>query len=155
MLKEGKVDKIGLVPRFAPEPMAAGKYRAMFTAAEVHGTSEPVFWCVRADFIAAQRRAPIDFFIDDTRAMRRFLDPAIRDEALAILVAVTRNPLEDVEFASVPPDLYRSPDVMPDTSVVQHRIDEHLKLGVLPVSAKCANLTLITAAKERLYGHGA
>lgn len=159
MLEEHKVDMIELLPQFASELMATGKYRVLFTGTEVHGISEAVFWCMRADFIAAHRPALIDFFTDYMRAMRWFLNPANRNEALAILVAVTHKPLNDVEFAFTPHDFYRSPDLMPDIAAVQREIDEDVALGVLPkrvvVSPKYVDLSLIKAAKERLGGHGA
>ena len=159
MLEEGKVDMIELLPQFASELMATGKYRVLFTGTEVHGISEAVFWCMRADFIAAHRPALIDFFTDYMRAMRWFLNPANRNEALAILVAVTHKPLKDVEFAFTPHDFYRSPDLMPDISAVQREIDEDVALGVLPkrivVNPKYVDLSLIKAAKERVEGHGA
>ncbi|MGH7088938.1 MAG: ABC transporter substrate-binding protein, partial [Stellaceae bacterium] len=44
MLEQGKVDMIELLPQFASELMATGKYRVLFTAVQVHGVSEAVFW---------------------------------------------------------------------------------------------------------------
>jgi sulfonate transport system substrate-binding protein len=159
MLEEGKVDMIELLPQFASELMATGKYQVLFTGTEVHGISEAVFWCMRADFIAAHRPALVDFFTDYMRAMRWFLNPANRNEALAILVGVTHKPLKDVEFAFTPHDFYRSPDLMPDIAAVQREIDEDVALRVLPkrvvVSPKYVDLSLIKAAKEHLEGHGA
>ncbi len=159
MLEEGKVDMIELLPQFASELMATGKYRVLFTGAEVHGISEAVFWCMRADFIAAHRPALVDFLTDYMRAMHWFLNPANRKEALDILVAVTHKPLKDVEFAFTPHDFYRSPDLMPDIPAVQREIDEDVALGVLPkrvvVSPKYVDLSLIKAAQEQLHHHGA
>jgi ABC-type nitrate/sulfonate/bicarbonate transport system substrate-binding protein len=159
MLEEGKVDMIELLPQFASELMSTGKYRVLFTAAQVHGVSEAVFWCMRADFIAAHRPALVDFFTDYMRAMHWFLNPANRKEALDILVAVTHKPLKDVEFAFTPHDFYRSPDLMPDIPAVQREIDEDVALGLLPkrvvVSPKYVDLSLIKAAQERFHHHGA
>lgn len=159
MLEEGKVDMIELLPQFASGLMSPGKYRVLFTAAQVHGVSEAVFWCMRDDFIAAHRPALIGFFTDYIRAMQWFLNPANRKEALDILVAVTHKPLKDVEFAFTPHDFYRSPDLMPDIPAVQREIDEDVALGVLPkrivVSPKYVDLSLIKAAQQQLHQHGA
>ncbi|MGH7047195.1 MAG: ABC transporter substrate-binding protein [Stellaceae bacterium] len=158
MLEQGKVDMIELLPQFAAELMATGKYRVLFTASEVHGISEAVFWCMRADFIAQNRPALIDFFTDYMRAVRWFLDPKNRDEGLAILSEATHKPVKDLEFAFTPHDFYRSPDLMPDIAAVQSEINEDVKLGVLPkrivVSPKYVDLSLITAAAKRLGTHG-
>jgi len=158
MLEQGKVDMIELLPQFAAELMATGKYRVLFTAAQVHGISEAVFWCMRADFIAQNRPALIDFFTDYMRAIRWFLDPKNRGEALAILSEATHKPLKDLQFAFTSHDFYRAPDLMPDIPAVQREIDEDVKLGVLPqrvvVSPKYVDLSLITAAAKRLGAHG-
>lgn len=159
MLIEGKVDMIELLPQFASELTAAGKYKILFTGVDVHGVSEAVFWCMRADFIAAHRPALIDFFTDYMRALHWFLTPANRPEALALTVAVTHKSAKDLDFAFTRHDFYHSPDMVPDVAAVQREIDEDVKLGVLPravqVSPKYVDLSLIKAAKERLDGHGA
>ncbi|HEY3912029.1 MAG TPA: ABC transporter substrate-binding protein [Stellaceae bacterium] len=158
MLEEGKVDMIELLPQFAAELMTTGKYRVLFTAAEVHGISEAVFWCMRADFIAAHRPALIDFFADYMGALRWFLDPKNRNEGLAILAAATHKPVRDLEFAFTPHDFYRSPDLMPDIPAVQREIDEDVTLGVLPkrtvVSPDYVDLSLVEAAAKRVSAHG-
>lgn len=159
MLEEGKVDMIELLPQFARQLMATGKYRVLFTSNEVHGISDAVFWAMRTDFIAAHRPVLIDFYTDYMRAMRWFLDPGHRTEALAIAAAVTHKPETDLDFAFTAHDFYRSPDLMPVVEAIQNEIDEDVKLGVLPkgveVSPKYVDLSLIKAAKERLDGHGA
>jgi ABC-type nitrate/sulfonate/bicarbonate transport system substrate-binding protein len=158
MLEEGKVDMIELLPQFAHDIMATGKYRVLFTASEVHGVSEAVFWCMRADFIAAHRPALIDFFTDYMRAVQWFLTPANRPAALALTAAVTHEPEKNLAFAFTKHDFYHSPDLTPDIAAVQQEIDEDVKLGVLPkmvtVSPKYVDLSLIKAAKQRLEGHG-
>jgi sulfonate transport system substrate-binding protein len=159
MLEEGKVDMIELLPQFASELMATGKYRILFTGVDVHGLSEAVFWCMRADFIAAHRPALIDFFTDYMRAVRWFLTPANREEAIALTVAVTHKSGKDLDFAFTKHDFYHSPEMMPDIAAVQREIDEDVQLGVLPkrveVNPKYVDLSLIKAAKARLDGHGA
>jgi ABC-type nitrate/sulfonate/bicarbonate transport system substrate-binding protein len=158
MLEEGKVDMIELLPQFAHDLMATGKYRILFTAAQVHGISEAVFWCARADFIAAHRAAFIDFFTDYMRALHWFLDPHNRTAALDILARVTHKPLKDLQFAFTSHDFYRAPDLMPNIPALQREIDEDVKLGVLPkpitVSPKYVDLSLVEAAAKRLGAHG-
>lgn len=159
MLEEGKVDMIELLPQFARPLMATGKYRVLFTSNQVHGISDAVFWAMRGDFIAAHRAALIDFYTDYMRAMRWFLDPKNREEAIAIAVAVTHKTAQDLDFAFTPHDFYRSPDLMPVIEAIQTEVDEDVKLKVLPkrirVSPKYVDLSLIKAAKARLDGHGA
>ncbi len=159
MIEGGKVDMIELLPQFSRQLMETGKYRVLFTSNEVHGISDAVFWAMRGDFIAAHRPAVIDFYTDYMRAMRWFLDPKNRDEAVAIAVAVTHKTAKDLDFAFTAHDFYRSPDLLPVIDAIQSEISEDVKLGVLPkgieVSPKYVDLSLIEAAKQRLDGHGA
>jgi sulfonate transport system substrate-binding protein len=157
MLEGGKVDMIELLPQFAHDLMTTGKYRVLFTAADVHGVSESVFWAARSDFIAAHRPALIDFLIDYMRAVHWFLDPNHRPEALKLLVAVTHEPAQNLAFAFTKHDFYHDPDLVPVIPAVQKEIDEDVRLGVLPkrvvVSPQYVDLSLIAAAKRRL-SHG-
>ncbi len=159
MLQEGKVDMIELLPQFAAELMATGKYKVLFTGVDVHGLSEAVFWNMRADFVAAHKPVLIDFFTDYMRAVRWLLTPKNRDEAIALTVAVTHKSAKDLDFAFTKHDFYHEPNMVPDVGAVQREIDEDVKLGVLPkrvqVSPNYVDLSLIKAAKERLDGHGA
>ena len=91
MLDAGKVDLIGTLPQFAAE-LGGGKYRVLFTARDAVGPTQAVVWAMRADVIATHRPAFVDFFEDHIRAVRWFLDPKNREEALAILSGVTKLP---------------------------------------------------------------
>ena len=84
MLDAGKVDLIGTLPQFAAE-LGGGKYRVLFTARDEVGPTQAVVWAMRADVIATHRPALVGFFEDYIRAVRWFLDPKNRAEALAIL----------------------------------------------------------------------
>ncbi|HVC50463.1 MAG TPA: ABC transporter substrate-binding protein [Stellaceae bacterium] len=159
MIEGGKVDMIELLPQFAAPLMDTGKYRVLFTAGQVHGVSDGVFWGMRADFIAAHRPALVDFFTDYMRALHWFLDKKNRTEALAIAAAVTHAPPKNLAYAFTDHDFYRPPDLVPLIGAIQKEIDEDVGLGVLPkrvvISPKYVDLSLIKEAKGRLDGHGA
>jgi len=156
MLDGGKVDFIGTLPVFVPELRRSDKYRVLFTARDAVGPTQAVMWAMRADLIAAHRPVLLDFFEDHIRAVRWFLDPNNREEALDILAAVTKLPKESLAFAFTKDDFYHSPDARPELDSVQKEIDESLKLGVLPqrveISPKHVDLSLIEEAKQRIDG---
>ena len=155
MLDAGKVDLIGTLPQFAAE-LGGGKYRVLFTARDAVGPTQAVVWAMRADVIATHRPAFVDFFEDHIRAVRWFLDPKNREEALAILSGVTKLPKEDVGFAFSKDDFYHSLDARPDVSSVQKEIDASAEMGVIPkrieISPKYVDLSLIEEAKRRIDG---
>jgi sulfonate transport system substrate-binding protein len=156
MLEGDKLDMIGLLPQFAKGIIDNPKYKVLFTARDAVGPTQAVMWAMRAEIIAAHRPAVVDFFEDHIRAVRWFLDPKNRDEALAILTSVTKLPKENLAFAFTKDDFYHSPDARPELGSVQKEIDESVKLGVLTqgvvISPKYVDLSLIEEAKKRIDG---
>jgi NitT/TauT family transport system substrate-binding protein len=156
MLEGGKLDMIGLLPQFAHGIIDNPKYKVLFTARDAVGPTQAVMWAMRGDFIAAHRPALVDFFEDHIRAVRWFLDPKNREEALAITASVTKLPKDKLAFAFTEEDFYHSPDARPELGSVQKEIDESVKLGVLPqpvaISPKYVDLSLIEEAKQRIDG---
>src|SRR5437016_8698204 len=156
MLEGGKVDFIGLLPQFAHGIIDNPQYKVLFRAVDAVGPTQAVMWAMRAEFIAAHRPALVDFLEDHIRAVRWFLDPKNREEALAITAEVTKQPKEKLAFAFTKDDFYHSPDARPELASVQKEIDEAVKLGVLPkaveISPKHVDLSLIEEAKKRIDG---
>ena len=157
MIEDGKVDLIALLPQFAPRIEASGKYRALFHINDAFGNMQTVHWAMRADFIAAHRTAVVDFFEDHIRALRWFLDPANRVEALAIAADATKLPPDNVAYCFTQGDWYRSPDAKPEVKAIQIEIDESAKLGILPSAIQLepayVDLSLIADAKHRIDGN--
>ena len=156
MIEGGKVDLIGALPQFMGDLNATGKYRTLYTAGESRGPAQTVLWAMRADFIKANRPALVDFFEDHIRAMRWFLDPKNREEALAIAIEATKQKRTALEYAFTSADFYRSPDCVPVIEAAQREIDESVKLKILPKSVTLAptyvDLSLIEEAKKRIDG---
>ena len=156
MIADNKVDLIAVMPQFEHRLDESGKYRTLFTMSQAVGPSQTVLWAMRADFIKAHRPALVDFFEDHIRAVRWFLDPKNRDEALAIAQQVTKQKPEDLAYAFTDKDFYRSPDRVPNMKAAQGEIDDAVKLGVIPKDVKLeptyVDLSLIRDAKHRIDG---
>ena len=156
MIEGGKVDMIGVLPQFAKGILGNKDYKVLFTARDAVGPSESVMWGMRADVIAANRPAYVDFFEDYIRATRWFLDPKNHDDAVALAAEVTKLPAENLAYAFTKDDFYRSPDLRPEIPLAQKEIDESVQLGVLPkkvaLSPDYVDLSLIEEAKRRIDG---
>ncbi len=156
MIEENKVDLIAVMPQFEHKLDEAGKYRTLFTMGQAIGPSQTVLWAMREDFIKAHRPALVDFFEDHIRAVRWFLDPKNRAEALAIAEEVTKQKPEDLAYAFTKKDFYRSPDCVPNIRAAQEDISEAAKLKVIPAAVKLepkyVDLSLIEEAKKRIDG---
>src|SRR5579863_91697 len=92
MLEGGKLDMIGVLPQFAHGIIGNPKYRVLFRAVDAVGPTQAVVWGMRASFIKAHRKAVVDFFEDQIRARRWFLDPKNHAAALALAAQVTKLP---------------------------------------------------------------
>lgn len=157
MIESDKVDLVALMPQFIHRVEALGKYRTLFTASQARGgPAQTVIWVMRADFIATHRPALIDFFEDHIRAVRWFLDPKNREEALTIAMQTTKQQRADLDYAFTDADFYRSPDMVPDVAAAQREIDDSFKLGLLPkavtLSPRYVDLSLVSEAKRRVDG---
>jgi sulfonate transport system substrate-binding protein len=156
MLEGGKVDLIGVLPQFSKGIIGNSKYRVLFTGRDAVGPIQAVMWAMRAEVIAANRPALVDFFEDHIRAVRWFLDEKNRDAALDVAASVTKLPKFDLAFAFAKEDFYHSPDARPELDTVQREIDRAVELGVLPkpvqIVPKHVDLSLVEEAKKRIDG---
>ena len=154
MIENDKVDVVPVMPQFSHDFETTGRYRPLFTHVDISGTTQVGMWCARADFIAANRPALVDFFTDFMRGVRWFLDPAHRAEALDIATALTKQSRDSLAYVFTDRDLYHSPDLMPNIPSVQKDIDKAVEMKVLPtgleVAPRYVDLTMIAEAKARL-----
>ncbi|HEX9462315.1 MAG TPA: ABC transporter substrate-binding protein [Alphaproteobacteria bacterium] len=156
MIADGKVDMISLQPQFAHGFIETGEYIPLFTTKDAIGVSQIVFWAMRADVIAKNRPALVDFFEDHIRAMRWFLDPRNHAQAVDIAAAALKAPRETLDYAFTKADFYRSPDARPMVDAVQRDVADAVELGVLkeslPIAPNYVDLSLIEEAKKRIDG---
>ena len=156
VMENDKVDLVPVMPQFSHDFEATGRYRPLFVHRDISGTTQVGMWSMRADFIAANRPALVDFFADYMRAVRWLTDATHREEALGIAQAVTKQSREALAYAFTSGDLYHSPDLLPNVPSVQKDIDEAFEAKVLPVrievEPKYIDLTMITEAKARIDG---
>jgi sulfonate transport system substrate-binding protein len=154
MLEAGKADIAPVMVQFNHDFLATGRYRPLFTTTDVvGGDDEVLFWVMRADFIAAHRAALVDFLADHMKAVRWFLDPAHREEALKITVDFTKQSPQALAYVFTKEDVYRSPDLMPVVAPIQKDIDQAVEMKLLPARIEVAphvDLSLVEEAKVRL-----
>ena len=153
MLESGKGDAAPVMAQFSHDFEATGHYRILFTTTDaVGGDDETLFWVMKADFIAAHRPAVVDMLTDHMAAIRWFLDPANRNEALAMTHDFTKQSLELLDYAFTKNDVYRSPDLMPVVPPIQKDIDIAVSMKMLPASidvSKYVDLSMVTEAAKR------
>jgi sulfonate transport system substrate-binding protein len=153
MLDEKKADMVVGVKPFTTDPGFQAISRTLFTQRDAVGSSDFLFLTARASFIAKNRAALVDFYEDDMRATRWFIDPANHREAVEILARFLKMPGERLDWAFTKNDFYREPNLRPDTVSIQKNIDMLRDFGFVKDTvdvAKHADLSLVEEAANRL-----
>jgi len=154
VLLEGKADMIVTTTPFVFDPELQGKARTLFTQRDAMGTSELSFWTMREAFIAKNRAAVVDLLEDSLRALRWYLDPANRAEAIDIVAKLVKQPPARFEsWIFTKNDFYRDPDGLVNLEALQSNIALMRQLGVINAdldAAKYARLDLVREAAGRL-----
>jgi len=159
MLESGKADMAPVMVQFNHDFLATGRYRPLFTTTDAvgGGADQVLFWVMKDDFIKAHRAAIVDFLAGHMAAVRWFLDPAHRKEALGIAVAFTKQSPEALAYAFTKDDVYRSLDLLPVVPPIQKDIDLAVSMNLLParidVEPRYVDLTLVADAKAQLDRH--
>jgi NitT/TauT family transport system substrate-binding protein len=153
MLEAGKGDAAPVMAQFSHDFEATGHYRTLFTTTDaVGGDDETLFWVMKADFIKANRPAIVDMLTDHMAAIRWFLDPANRNDALAMTHDFTKQSLQSLDYAFTKSDVYRSPDLMPVIPPIQKDIDIAVSMKLLPASidvGKYVDVSMVAEAAKR------
>lgn len=120
LLRSGKVDVGSFVAPFWARAQKKGGLRPLFRQRDSMGTTQMIFHVARTDFIAKNKAALIDFYEDYIRAMRWFMDPKNRKEALEYVAKFTKRPA----------GLY-APWAMKETTGYYHDLNARLNLEAL------------------------
>ncbi|HTY66481.1 MAG TPA: ABC transporter substrate-binding protein [Alphaproteobacteria bacterium] len=155
MLLDGKVDLAMIIPPFTYDPQLRSKVRLLFTQKDAMGRSAFSIWTARAEFLAKNRAALVDFMEDALRATRWYTDPANHDEVVKIIADYTKQPA--ARFASwvfTSKDYYRDPNGIPNVQALQSNVDLQHDLGLLKSRldvSKYVDLGIMNEAAQRLH----
>lgn len=132
-LMEQKVDLIGILVPFAQGVKKKGA-RVLFTMKDAMGPSQMIFWAARQPFLDKNRAALMDFFEDHQRALRWFLDPKNRKEALQIIADFTKREAGAYEsWVFTRNDFYRDPRGRVNVKALAQNVRTQRELGFLKI----------------------
>jgi NitT/TauT family transport system substrate-binding protein len=147
-LEAKKVDIAFLTPPFNLQAAKMG-LRNMFTLRDAYGESETLSWVGKADWIAKNRAALVDFLEDNIRLRRWIYDPQTRADAVKVLAQLAKQPVENfIDWAYTNQDSYRDPNAMVDTQRYQKNIDDLHREGVMNVRVDIKDHIDMSLAKE-------
>jgi sulfonate transport system substrate-binding protein len=132
-LMEGRVDMIGTLIPFAPGVKKKGA-RVLFTMKDAMGPSQMIFWAARQPYLDKNKAALKDFFEDHQRALRWFLDPKNRKEALQIIANFTKRKVDFYEsWVFTDKDFYRDPRGRVNVEALTNNVKAQRDLGFLKI----------------------
>ncbi|GIX48331.1 MAG: hypothetical protein KatS3mg131_2542 [Candidatus Tectimicrobiota bacterium] len=155
MLRQRKTDVATFVAPFWAAAQRKGGIRPLFYQRDGLGTTQFLLYVARREYVAQHRQVLVDWLEDYVRGTRWFLDPANREEALALTAAFTKRPPSAyADWAFLPgKDYYHDPDGRLDLQALQRNIDALQELGILRRSFPVADHTdasLLEAALAQL-----
>jgi NitT/TauT family transport system substrate-binding protein len=154
LLADKKVDLIIGVKPFTEDPGLKAIARDLFTQRDAVGMTDFLFLTARTGFIAKHRAALVDFFEDDIRATRWYMDPANHDAAIQIISNFIKQPPERLGWVLTKNDFYRDPLLHPDLAAIQANVDLLKEFGFIKGHidvAKHADLSMVEEAAKRIH----
>ena len=140
MLTSRKVDLIYGARTLAADPAAQQSARVLFTQKDSMGTVQMNVWAVRQGFIDKHRPALVDYMEDALRAERWFLDPANRQEVVAIAAKIGKAPAAYFDsWLYTKKDQYHNPDMQVDVDALQRSLTLMTDLGYVKASIDVRN----------------
>jgi NitT/TauT family transport system substrate-binding protein len=153
-LDSDKVDMAFLVLPFSLMAERNDGLKKLFTTREAMGPTETAIWGAKANVIAKNRAAFVDFFEDNIRARTWLYDPKNHEQVVKIVAKLTKQPESAFEpWLFTERDTFRAKDCMIDVKLLQSNIDDLVKEGLLPSTidvAKYTDLSMVEEAKKRL-----
>jgi NitT/TauT family transport system substrate-binding protein len=148
-LKAGVIDAAVLVPPFNLDAEADPSLEPLFNLGDAFGPLETSVWAGKADFIAKNRAALVDFLEDNVRMRRWMLDPATRKDAIRLLSDVSKVPFEKYDgWVYSSKDYYYDPNARVDVKRLQRNIDDMKKASILPAAIDVARYVDLSLADE-------
>jgi len=132
-LKSKRVDLAVLVRPWDAEGEKDPTLKQLFTMAESIGPTETITYVGKADFIAKNRAAIVDFLEDNIRLRRWAMGPG-HAQAVKVIAEILKKPESEVDFAFTKEDSYREPNAAANLERMQKNIDDLVKIKLLDAS---------------------
>jgi len=148
-LESKRIDLASLIPPFNLLAAKNPNLVQLFSAGEALGPTETLGWVGKAEFVAKNRAALVDF-LEDNMLLRRWLyDPKTRPQGIELLARIAKRKTEDfAEWAYTRKDNYRDPQAMVNVERLQKNIDDLTQLGLIPARIEARNYVDMSLARE-------
>jgi len=149
-LESKRVDAAYLLRPWDQQAAKNAALKPLFGMGDVYGRNETGMWAAKAEFVAKNRAALVDFLEDNARLRRWMYDPKNRHEAIALAAKVGKQPeavYEDWLFTSKDPN-YRALDLEVDMKALQSNTDDMKEGGLVPRTIDAKAYVDMSLAKD-------
>jgi NitT/TauT family transport system substrate-binding protein len=138
-LQSKRIDLAILLRPFDTEAAKDSSLKELFTMGDALGPSETITYVGRADFIAKNRAAIVDFLEDNIR-LRRWASGAGHEQAVKLLAELLKKPPAELDYAFTKNDNYYDPNAKVNVERLQKNIDDLVKIKLINagINAKTA-----------------
>ncbi len=148
-LEARKIDAAILVPPFHLDAQKDPELKPIFSVGDAFGPVETLLWMAKADFVAKNRAALVDFLEDNMRMRRWMFDPKTRMDAVKQLADTTKIPIERLSaWVYTKGDYYYDPKAMVDAARLQRNVEDMKKAGIIPSAITVAPYVDMSLAQE-------
>ena len=148
-LIDKRLDAAVLVPPFHLRARNNPDLKPIFSVGDAFGPVETLMWMAKADYVAKNRAALVDFLEDNIRMRRWMFDPKTRMDAIKQLSDFTKIPVEGfTEWVYTTGDYYYEPHALVDVDRLQRNIDTMKAVDIVPAAIKVAPYVDMSLAKE-------
>jgi sulfonate transport system substrate-binding protein len=154
LLTEHKADMITTSSTVAYDPTLAQVGRVLFHMKDSMGVTQSLVRVSLADTIAKKRAAMVDYFQDEIRVLRWFLDPAHHEDVVTIVATFNKqSPALLDGWLYTHKDGYRDPNLHPNLAAMQSNLKIQKEAGFLDIDLdvkKFADLSMVDEAAARI-----
>ena len=148
-LESKKIDAAVLVPPFHLPAKANPAYKPIFGVGDAFGPVETVLFMAKAEFVAKNRAALVDFFEDNIRMRRWMFDPKTRADAIRQLADTTKIPAEQYAgWVYSTGDYFYHPQALVDVDRLQKNVETMKEAGIIPAAIDVKPYVDLSMAKE-------
>jgi ABC-type nitrate/sulfonate/bicarbonate transport system substrate-binding protein len=153
-LESKRIDAAVLVPPFNVMAEQKGAFKPLFSVGDAFGPVETLMWMAKADWVAKNRAALVDFLEDNLRLRRWIYDPKTRPDAIKLLSAVTKIPAKAYEgWVFTERDYYSRPNGQVDIERLQKNVNDMKAAGMFATAIDVVpyvDMSLVREAGSRL-----
>jgi NitT/TauT family transport system substrate-binding protein len=152
-LESKRVDAAPMVPPFDRMAARNPEFKQLFSVGDAFGPVETLMFMAKAEYVAKNKAALIDFLEDNIRMRRWMFDPKTRMDAVTQLSDTTKIPVaEYADWVYTTGDYHYHPQALVDVPRLQHNVNVLKEAGVIPNAIDIGpyvDLSLVKEAAER------